>query len=131
MIGLDANVLVRYLAADEPNQSQQSRRLMESLTPDEPGHISLVALVETLWVLKHHYHTPRDQILGVIGGLLDVPSLVFQCADEVHQAIQLSQRFGIDLPDALVACLDAGAGCDTTMTFDRRAIRLPGVRLIQ
>lgn len=130
MIGLDANVLVRYLAADEPDQSQQARRLMESLTPEKPGHISLVALVETLWVLKHHYHASRDQILSIVDGLLEVPSLVFQCADEVRQAIQLSRHYSIDLPDTLVTRLDAVAGCDATATFDRRAARLPGMRQI-
>jgi len=130
MIGLDANVLIRYLAGDEPIQSQQARHLLESLTADEPGYLSLVALVETLWVLKHHYHTPRDQVLSVVSGLLEVPSLVFQCADEVRQAIQLSLRHSIDLPDALLRRLDAAAGCAVTVTFDRRAARLPGMRQV-
>ena len=131
MIGLDANVLIRFLTNDEPEQAAQARQLMGGLTADEPGHVSLVALVETLWVLKHHYRVSREQSLDVVQGLLDTPSLAFQCADEIRQAIQVSRRHNTDLPDALLVRLDASAGCEATATFDRRAARLPDIRLIQ
>ena len=130
MIGLDANVLIRFLVDDEPQQSAQARQLLTSLTPDEPGHINLIALVETLWVLKHHYRIPRDRIIDTIEGLLNTPALKFQCGDEIRQAVQNSRTYNIDLPDALLMCLDINAGCTYTATFDRRATRLPGMKLI-
>ena len=130
MIGLDSNVLIRFLANDEPQQADQAKQLMTALTPDNPGYISLVALIETIWVLKHHFHSSRDHVFDVIETVLDVPSLVVQGADDVRAAISDGRRGGVDLPDALLACLNLTAGCEVTMTFDRRAVRLPSMQLI-
>jgi predicted nucleic-acid-binding protein len=41
MIGLDTNVLVRYIAQDDPVQSPKAMRLIESLAADDPGYVSL------------------------------------------------------------------------------------------
>ena len=130
MIGLDANVLIRFLVGDDPEQSQRARDIITSLSAEQPGYVSLVALVETLWVLRHHYRVARERILDVVGGLLDVPTLRFQCSDDVRLAIDASRRQGIDLPDALLAQLDVAAGCSTTLTFDRRVTRLPSMSLV-
>ena len=131
MIGIDSNVLIRFLTNDEPTQAERARELMASRTSDEPGHVSLVALVETWWVLKHHYRIARERLLDVVQGLLDTPSLVFQCSDEIRRAIQSSRSLGIDLPDVLLVHLDASLDCEATVTFDRRAARIPGIRLVQ
>ena len=130
MIGLDSNVLIRFLADDEPQQAGQAKQLLTALTADNPGYISLVALIETIWVLKHHFHCSRDRVFDVIETALDVPSLVIQNADDVRAAIADGRRHAVDLPDALLARLNWAAGCDATMTFDRRAVRLPSMRLI-
>ena len=55
MIGLDSNVIVRYIAQDDPVQSRKATRLIESLTADEPGYVSLVSVVELAWVLTGCY----------------------------------------------------------------------------
>ena len=49
MIGLDTNVLVRYIMQDDARQSLSATKLMESLTVDEPGFVSLVSVVELGW----------------------------------------------------------------------------------
>ncbi|MGA1464036.1 MAG: PIN domain-containing protein, partial [Steroidobacteraceae bacterium] len=51
MIGLDTNVLVRYIMQDDPKQSPKASTLIESLSADHPGFISLVSVVELYWVL--------------------------------------------------------------------------------
>ena len=130
MIGLDSNVLVRFLTNDDPEQSAQAKQAMESLTVEEPGYVSLIALVETVWVLKHHYHISRDSILTTCEGLLNVPTLSFQCAEDIRRSIHTSRQYGIDLPDSLLSCLNLSAGCRSTLTFDRRATRLPDMTLI-
>ena len=64
MIGLDTNVLVRYIMQDEPGQSAKATRLIESLEVDRPGFISLVSIVELYWVLTSCYDLTNDQFDG-------------------------------------------------------------------
>ena len=46
MIGLDTNVLVRYIMQDDPKQSAKATKLIESLDADRPGYITMVSVVE-------------------------------------------------------------------------------------
>lgn len=55
MIGLDTNVLVRYIMQDDTKQSAKATQLIESLTSDEPGFIAMVSVVELYWVLTSSY----------------------------------------------------------------------------
>ena len=56
MIGLDTNVVVRYLTQHDPKQASIATRLMEkTLSSDDPGFISLVVLAEVVWVLVSLY----------------------------------------------------------------------------
>ena len=52
MIGLDTNILVRYLAQDDAEQAKRANRIIDRLTPENPGFVPLVALVELVWVLE-------------------------------------------------------------------------------
>ena len=130
MIGLDANVLVRYLMADEPHQGEQARAALESLTTEDPGYVNLAVLLETMWVLKRYFRVSGESIVSTVAGLLEVPTLKFQCDDDIRQAVRISQQFGHELPDCLIARLNTSAGCTKTVTFDRRATRLPTMTLI-
>jgi predicted nucleic-acid-binding protein len=71
MIGLDTNVLVRYLAQDDPAQSLKATELIERrLTEDEPGFISVVAMAEVAWVLERAYGLADQEIAAAIEGVL-------------------------------------------------------------
>lgn len=127
MIGLDANVLVRYFAQDDPIQSATAVRLIEHrLTEDEPGYISLVALVETVWILQRHYRLHALDVAQIVQGLLEAPVVVVENATEVFLALTAVQVGRGSFSDVLIAALGAKAGCFTTVTFDRKAARLPG-----
>ena len=129
MIGLDTNVLVRYAVQDDPEQSARATQLMESLDEDNQGFISVVALVELHWVLRRTYKVGRETAAGTVRMLLDARELALQEPDAVRRALT---RTGddVDFPDALISEFDHAAGCDYTVTFDRRAARLPGMRLV-
>lgn len=130
MIGLDANVLMRYFAQDDPIQSAAAVRLIEHrLTEDEPGYISLVALAETVWVLQRHYRLRPVDVAQIVQGLLEAPTVVVDSAAEVFLALTAVQEGRGSFSDVLIAALGAKAGCSTTMTFDRKASRLPGFSL--
>lgn len=87
MIGLDTNVLVRYLAQDDTDQSPRATRLMERLDEGNQGYVSLVALVELRWVLRRAYKVNRDDAAGIIRTLLDARELSLQEPEAVRRAL--------------------------------------------
>ena len=128
MIGLDTNMLVRYLVRDDPDQSEQAQTAFARFTPDCPGYVSLVTLLETVWLLRRTYKVPSDDILGTVTALVASDAIRLQEEPTVTQAISLARQHACDLPDALVAVF--GAACSETLTFDRHAAQLPGMTLI-
>ncbi len=130
MIGLDTNVLVRYVLQDDPRQSQQASRLFDSLSADSPGFVSVVVLVELAWVLGAGYKIPRAQLAAVLEALLRSKELVIDRADVVAQALQRFGSGGADFADALIERMATAAGCATTMTFDQGAAKAASMTLV-
>ena len=130
MIGLDTNVVVRYLTRDDPTQWSLAVKLIRSLSPDSPGFISLIVLAEIVWVLEDSYSFTKERIEEVVDVLLRSRELVIERADLVRQALR---TFGLSRAD-FAACLIEGcariAGCTYTATFDRKAAAHIGMRLI-
>jgi predicted nucleic-acid-binding protein len=130
MIGLDTNVLVRYLAQDDPVQSPLATTLVESLTPDAPGYVTLVTLVETVWVLARRYEATRADLVRVIETLLRTRELSVESAETAWRAVRLYAASSADFADCLIVRACREAGCEYTVTFDARASRTAGMRII-
>ena len=88
MIGLDTNVLVRYIMQDDARQSAKAAALVESLTVDAPGFISLVSIVELCWVLSVSYGLNRQQVAQALELLLRTKEIVIDHAEQVAQALR-------------------------------------------
>jgi predicted nucleic-acid-binding protein len=132
MIGLDTNVLLRYLAQDDPKQSPRATEIIEQrLTEQEPGFVSLVTILEVVWVLKSLFKRSRQQIANDLEMLLAADTLEVQNEQEVYLAV-VSLRNGVGtFEDALIGSLGAWRGCSATLTFDENAAkRLDGFELI-
>jgi predicted nucleic-acid-binding protein len=127
VIGLDTNILVRYLAQDDPVQSPKATELIERrLSEENPGFVSVVAMVETAWVLDRAYGLADREIAAAIERTLQADVLVVEDEQEVFAAmIALKEGHG-SFADALIAGLGGRAGCTHTLTFDQKASRLPG-----
>ncbi len=130
MIGLDTNILVRYLTQDDPIQSPKATKLIERrLTEEKPGFVSIVAMVETVWVLERACSLTPHEIVGAVERVLQTDVLVVENEQEVFAAmIALKEGHG-SFADAVIAALGARMGCSCTLTFDRKALRLPGFEL--
>ena len=130
MTGLDSNVLVRYLAQDDAEQSARAVRLIEKeLSEREPGFISLVVLVESCWVLKRLYGATPKELRETVRDVLDVRQFSVERRLCVSNALaRLGDGTG-DLADAIVAELAFEAGCERIVTFDKTATRLGMVLL--
>jgi len=130
MIGLDTNVLVRYFTQDHPVQSLQAREILEQqLSEENPGFISIVATVELVLVLEHAYKFSVREVAGAVERILQADVLLVQNEQEVFTAmIALKEGRGA-FADALIAALGGWANCSRTLTFDRKALRIPGFAL--
>ncbi len=130
MLGLDTNVLVRYIMQDDTKQSAKATRLIESLTTREPGFVSTVALVELVWVLSGAYGLSRTQQGQAIELLLRTQEIVVDRADQVIRALRLFTGSSADFADCVIERAGSGAGCHHTMTFDVGASKHAGMQLI-
>jgi predicted nucleic-acid-binding protein len=129
MIGLDTNVFVRYLAQDDPIQSANATELIENrLSEYDPGFISIVAMVETVWVLERAYRLSDEDIAATIERTLQADMLVVECEQQVFTAMVALKEGTGSFADALIGALGTKAGCSATVTFDQKALRLPGFR---
>ena len=130
MIGLDTNVLVRYLAQDDPIQSPLATDVFEfRLTEENPGFISVVAMVETVWVLDRAYGLADDEIAAALERMLQADTLVVENEQEVFTAMIALKEGSGSFADALIGALGVKAGCSRTLTFDKTALKLSGFEL--
>lgn len=130
MIGLDTNVLVRYIMQDDPRQSALATRLVESLSASSPGFVSLVSVVELNWVLSSAYELNRTQLVDAIEALLRTKEIVVDRAETVWKAVRAFQNAHADFADCLIERSASAAGCERTMTFDRGAAKGCGMTLV-
>jgi predicted nucleic-acid-binding protein len=131
VIGLDTNVVIRYLTQDDPKQSPIATRLMEkSLSTDDPGFVSLVVLAEVVWVLVSLYSVDRAAVAEVVSGLLTTEQLRVESAELVWRAKRRYEVSKADFSDALIAECAGAAGCKRSVTFDRAAAATSGFELL-
>jgi predicted nucleic-acid-binding protein len=131
MIGLDTNVLVRYIMQDDPRQSAKATKLIESLEVDRPGFISVVSIIELYWVLTSCYDLTNDQVRQALDLLLRTRQIIVDRADQVLRALKIFDSGKADFADCLIERTAASAGCEQTMTFDVGAARHAGMTLIR
>lgn len=125
MIGLDANVLVRYLVQDDPVQARRATRLIETrCTVDMPGFVNRVVLCELAWVLESCYDCPRATVADILLRILRTTELLVEDAACAWRAVESYRRLGVDFADALVGEVNRAHGYAATATFDRKAARL-------
>lgn len=130
MIGLDTNVLVRYIAQDDKKQSPVATTLIESLSAANPGFVSLVSLVELVWVMQSCYKATRQEMLAILDLLLRTPELSIDNTETAMQAVREFAVSTADFADCLIARSAHKAGCRYTATFDTKAAKSAGMRLL-
>lgn len=130
MIALDTNVLVRFLVQDDPGQAHIANTVFAQLTDTAPGFVGREVLVELVWVLERAYGYGRAEIAAALDGLLSAIELVIESADDVAVAVDRYRKDGFGFADLMIAAAARRADATELVTFDRKAARLPGVRLL-
>ncbi len=130
MIGLDTNVLVRYIMQDDPKQSPKASELIDALDDMNRGFVSLVSVVELVWVLSACYDLKREQIAKVLDVMLRTRQFAVEQTDQVLRALRVFVSSKADFADCLIERSAAQAGCEKTLTFDVGAAKHAGMSLI-
>ena len=124
MTGLDTNVLVRFLVADEPEQAARAARLFErSADAGETLFVAQIVVCELVWVLGYAYGRTRAEIASGLEQLLMARQLTFEAPDQIRRALQRFAAREGDLADWLIWERSRVAGCDAVATFDSRLLR--------
>ena len=131
MIGLDTNVVIRYLVQDDKKQSAAATRFIEkSLTADVPGYINQITLCEIVWVLQRCYGVKQPQVKEILEALLKTKQLILENVEVTWKALRAFNANNADFCDALIGQANIHSGCEHTVTFDKRAASLPGFDLL-
>jgi len=122
MIGLDTNVLVRYIVQDDKAQAAAATTLIESrCTPEEPGLVATAVLCELAWVLGRGYGYSRSQVAQVVRAILTAEELAAEAPERAWRALRLFETGRADLADCLIGAGNRELGAETTFTFDHAA----------
>ena len=130
MTGVDTNVLLRLIVRDDAEQAATADRFFAGLSVEQPGFVSALALCEAAWTLQRSYGYPRGDVVRVLQKLVTVNNLVVERVDSVVVATRSFEEGGAGFGDHFIAACHAEAGAFSTVTFDRKASRLPGWRLL-
>jgi predicted nucleic-acid-binding protein len=130
VIGLDTNVLVRYITQDDPVQSEKATMLLESLRAGSEGYVTVVSLVELVWVLSRCYASRQGEICQVLESLMHTKHVIVQDSEIVWKALRNFKEGKADFPDCLIKHTSFDAGCSSVVTFDLKAARDCGMSLI-
>ena len=131
MVGIDTNVLIRFIMSDDPEQTRVATRFIESLTFENPGFITLVTIAEIYWVLDHTFKKSREDIYSAIFTLLTSQEILIEDAFLVDAALQSYGQTNADFDDCLIGECSRAKGCASIMTFDKRAARAISFTLLR
>jgi predicted nucleic-acid-binding protein len=130
MKAIDTNVLVRFFTQDDPVQSPRAEAILTSFSASDPVWVGLAVVLELVWVLDDSYGMKRDEISQILHLLLTRQEIVVERVEAVRKALYLYRNGNVDFADCLISCCAYAAGCEGTLTFDRRAARDAGMELI-
>lgn len=122
MIGLDTNVVVRFIAQDDEVQSPIATRFISRLSREQPGFISAVVLAEITWVLSRAYKASREDTAEAVEGLLRSAEIIVENPEAAYRALAVYRAStSAEFADALIAQIASFAGARETVSFDRKA----------
>jgi len=131
VIGLDTNFLVRYIAQDDPVQSPLAEQLIEKqCSPEHPGFVTLITLIELVWVSESCYEARKEYVIELLRRLLSTRQLLVQDCEIAWQALRLFEKGQADFADCVVERIARAKGCEQVVTFDKMAAKA-GMKLLR
>lgn len=130
MIGVDTNVLVRFLVEDDAKQNAVARDFFSKRSAEDPAYVSATVIAETVWVLRRNLKLSAAMVTDLVQNLLAADRLVVEFTEELD-ALLAQDKPRTDIADYLIAWSAQRAGCHTTVTFDKTSAEaIPGMELL-
>ena len=127
MLGIDTNVLVRFLVRDDELQFDKAKKLIRrEIAAGRQVLVNQLVILETEWVLRSRYGLSKIDIVAAISGLLDATEMQIEDEPTVEEALYVWKESGADFADCLIGAKNRRLGCRATATFDTKAAKLPG-----
>lgn len=131
MKGIDTNVLVRYILQDDARQGALAAHFVEkNCSRDEPAFINGIILCELVWVLETAYEYSRAEIIPVLEKILHTQQFHIHEPQIIWQALRGYKTTSIDFADHYINSLNLHNDCEYTVTFDKKASRVVGFKLL-
>ena len=131
MIGLDTNVLVRYLTQDDPAQFARAAAFIDAASErEEQFLINAPVLCELVWVLATVYDYSREEIAQALEQIFTTAQFEIERLDEARQALGDFRSSKADFSDALIGRINRSLGAKHTVTFDRDLKAVETFRLL-
>jgi predicted nucleic-acid-binding protein len=131
MLGIDTNVLVRFLVRDDEAQFDKARKLFKrEVAAGQRVYVNQLVLMETEWVLRSRYTVQKNQIIEAISGLLDASDIQFEDEPVIEEALFIWKDSTADFADCLIGARNRRMGCRATATFDVEASKLTSFMVI-
>jgi predicted nucleic-acid-binding protein len=132
VIGLDTNVLIRFLTQDDPVQAKIATDFITSnCSEDVPAFIGHIVLCELVWVLESNYKQNKQTIIAVVEELLQISQLEISESEAVWRALNDFKNSNADFADHLIAHSHLINGCSKTVSFDKKAGKQPLFQLLK
>jgi predicted nucleic-acid-binding protein len=120
MIALDTNVLIRYLALDDPVQSRRATEVIDEALAGEQGvFIPVIVLCETVWVLRGYYKLSKQRIIQVLDAILTEKGFEVEARPEIHKALAEYRLYSGDFADYAIGFIARAHRCSQVLTFDQ------------
>lgn len=131
MPALDTKVLVRYIVADDAGQLAMAKRLISRCVAEgETLFVPVTVVLEVEWVLRSSFGFAKDEVMSALSNLFSAAELSFQEEHALEVALQLFRETAADFADCLHVALAAQAGEQPLWTFDKKAAKVSGARLL-
>lgn len=122
ILGLDTNVVVRFLVKDDEIQAQKVYALFKKIEKNKgKAYLSLLVIQETIWVLESAYDFEKSDILNAIKDFKELSFIICESTETVLQFLEDAETSSYELSDLLIAYSSKTNGCDKVYTFDKKA----------
>lgn len=130
MIGIDTNVLVRYLTQDDETQSNLASKLIDKHSVNKI-FINDIVICELIWVLERGYKYSKIEIISVLRAICTTVEFIFEDHNILWLSISEYEKINADFSDILISRINTKNGCTKNYTFDKGAARSSGFDLIE
>lgn len=125
MIGLDTNILVRFVTKDDDIQARKAYEVLtQSCSEQNQGFVSTIVLIELVWVLQSCYEYEKAYIIQTLESLILAKEICLEHSDSVQKACNYFSLKNVDFSDTLIGIINKSYGCKTTVTFDKKAAKI-------